>query len=174
MIPRLAAGAALLLLAACATLAPPTAAPQLAAVPQSFEMSGRLALRRGQQSEIARLRWTRRRGADVWEIASPLGNEVARIESTARGATLFRAGDPAEEAASFQDLTARILGVALDPAWLAQALHGRVPEGLPPGWRFTLDEKQPAGAIELAKRITVIDGETVVRLVVDSYRPLAD
>jgi outer membrane biogenesis lipoprotein LolB len=175
MIARLAAAAMLFAVAACATLAPPeTPAPQLAGVPASFEMTGRLALRRGQESEIAQLRWTRRGGADTWVLASPLGNEVARIESNARGATLYQASGGGAQADSFEDLTDRILGVALDPAALAQALHGSVPGHLPAGWRFTIDETQPAGKVTLAKRLTVTDGRTVVKLVVDSYQALPD
>ncbi len=175
MIARLAAAAALLLASACAILAPPEApAPRLAAVPQSFEMTGRLALRRGQESEIAQLRWTRRGGADTWVLASPLGNEVARIESGVKGATLYQAGGGGVQADSFQDLTDRVLGVELDPAALASALHGQVPRDLPEGWRFTIDETQPAGAVTLAKRITVSDGRTTVKLVVDTYQALAD
>jgi len=175
MIARLAAAATLLLAAACATLAPPeTPPPQLEGVPKSFEMTGRLAMRRGQESEIAQLRWTRRAGADTWVLASPLGNEVARIESTAQGATLYQSGGGGVQAASFEDLTERILGVALDPAALAQALHGHAPRDVPEGWRFTVDETQPAGNVALAKRITVTDGRTTVKLVVDTYQALAD
>ena len=175
MIRRLAAAAALLVLSACAMLAPPeTPAPRLEGVPRSFEMTGRLAMRRGQESEIAQLRWTRRGGADTWVLASPLGNEVARIESTAKGATLYQSGGGGVQAASFEDLTDRILGVALDPAALAQALHGTVPRDVPEGWRFTIDETQPAGNVALAKRITVTDGRTTVKLVVDTYQALPD
>jgi outer membrane biogenesis lipoprotein LolB len=175
MIPRLAAAATLLLLSACAVLSPPEVpAPELAGVPKSFEMTGRLAMRRGQESEIAQLRWTRRGGADTWVLASPLGNEVARIESSAKGATLYQAGGGGVQADSFEDLTDRVLGVGLDPGALAQALHGRAPGEVPPGWRFTVDETQPAGAVTLAKRITVSDGRTVVKLVVDTYQALPD
>lgn len=166
--------AAVLLLAACAAIAPPQALPSLTAVPKSFEMEGRLAVRQEDRSDIARLRWTRTKGRDVWVISSPLGNELATIESTDQGAVLRRAGDGTEEAPSFQALTRRLLGVALDPRWLAEGLHGEVPQGLPPGWHFAIDEKQSAGAVELAKRITVDNGETVVRLVVDRYEPLGD
>ena len=173
MIARLAAAATLLLAAACATLAPPeTPPPQLEGVPKSFEMTGRLAMRRGQESEIAQLRWTRRAGADTWVLASPLGNEVARIDSTPDGATLHQAGGDSERAPSFEALTRRVLGVDLDPAWLAEGLHGKAPSNLPDGWQFTIDETQPAGEIRLAKRITVRKDDTVVRLVVDSYRAL--
>ncbi len=173
---RLGACIAALALAGCAVLEPPqpTPVPQLAGVPSSFDMSGRIAVRVGNESNIARLRWTRTQGRDAWVVSSPLGNEVARIESTPSGATLARAGDGTDEAPSFEDLTARLLGVALDPAWLAQGLHGTVPRGLPAGWEFTIEETQPAGSVQLAKRITVRRGDTVVRLVVDTYQALGD
>src|SRR5258708_17194928 len=107
-----------LLAAACAPL-PQIIFPQLRAAPTSFEVSGRLAVRQGDRSEIAKLRWVSRDGADVWVIASPLGNEVARIESDRSGATLTRAGAAPESAASFASLTEKLLGVSLDPAELA-------------------------------------------------------
>src|SRR5688572_27897999 len=90
MIARAAAPVLALLLGACALAPPKTALPELAGVPAAFEMTGRLALRHGDRSEIARLRWTHRPGSDLWVIASPLGNEVARIESGSAGATLDR------------------------------------------------------------------------------------
>lgn len=172
---RLAAAGAALLLSACAALSPQEGPlPSLAAVPRAFEMSGRIAVRHGESSDIAQLRWTRHAGSDTWVIASPLGNEVARIESTPSGATLTRAGGPSESAPSFADLTREALGVALDPASLAQALHGEMPRDVPDGWRFDIDETQASGPVRLAKRITVRGGDTVVRLVVDGYRPLPD
>lgn len=175
MIGRLAAAAAGLVLAACASLAPQEAPlPALSSVPASFEMTGRLAVRQGDRSEIAQLRWTRRDRSDTWVIASPLGNEVARIESTPSGATLTQAGGDTVHAESFEVLTEKALGVALDPDWLSQALHGSPPADLPSGWSFHIDETQPAGAVTLAKRLTVKKDDTVVRLVVDGYRALGE
>lgn len=161
-----------LLLGACATAPQPM--PQLESVPAAFEMSGRLAVRQGDRSEIAKLRWTRTRNGDSWVIASPLGNEVARIESTPGGARLEQAGGPTENAPSFQALTQKLLGVALDPSLLAAWLHGQPPADAPADWKFTMDESQQAGAVTLAKRLTARRGDVVVRLVVDSYRPLGE
>lgn len=170
--------AALLLLAfllgACASVPAPQPLPQLESIPAAFEMSGRLAIRQGDRSEIARLRWTRTRNTDSWIIASPLGNEVARIESTPTGARLAQAGGPTENAPSFQTLTQRLLGVPLDPSLLAAWLHGQPPADAPADWKFSMDETQQAGAVTLAKRLTASRGNVVVRLVVDSYRPLGD
>ena len=170
MLRRLAAMLAMAA-AACATLPPEHAAPALSAVPSSFAVSGRIAIRQDQKSEIAKLRWTREAGADVWIISSPLGNEVARIESGARGATLTRAGGPPEHAQSFQALTESLLGVALAPDDVAAWLHGEKPRA-GGGWIVTIDETQPAGKVTLARRVTAQRGDIVVRLVIDDYQAL--
>lgn len=135
-------------------------------------MSGRLAVRQGDRSDIARLRWTRSSSGDLWVISSPLGNEVARIESGARGASLAQAGAASEVAESFQALTERLLGVALDPRAIAGWLHGATPSEAG-DWRVTVEETQRAGAVDLARRITAVRGDVVVRLVIDDYRALA-
>ena len=143
-------------------------------MPAAFEVSGRLALRQGDRSDIAKLRWTRHRDSDLWVISSPLGNEVARLESRSQGATLTRAGSPSESADSFQALTEKLLGIALDPATVAGWLHGTAPGREPGDWKVTIDEKQRAGDVDLAKRITATRGDVVVRLVVDEYRALEE
>jgi outer membrane lipoprotein LolB len=172
MIRALAACALASWLGACATLTPPAPLPALERAPQSFEMSGRLSVRLAERSEIARLRWTRRGAEDVWVIASPLGNEVARLRSDASGATL--SGPSEEKADSFAALAERLLGVALEPAELAAWLHGKVPAQAAGGWTVTLEETQRAGEVDLAKRLTARRGDVVVRLVVDDYRALGD
>jgi outer membrane lipoprotein LolB len=137
-------------------------------------MSGRLAIRQADRSDIAKLRWTRRPGSDLWVISSPLGNEVARIESGPRGATLMRGAAAPETADDFQSLTQRLLGVALDPDSIAAWLHGEKPAAAPGAWNVTIDETQRAGAIDLARRISASRGDTTVRLVVDDYKALGD
>jgi len=160
-------------LAACAT-APTQPLPDLARVPESFEVSGRLAVRQEQRSDIAKLRWTRNRGADVWVIASPLGNEVARVQSDASGATLDLPDGSEVSAPTFESLTERILGVGLDPDEVAGWLHGHAPAQSRGGWKVSIDETQHAGAVELARRLTATRGDTVVRLVIDDYRAIPE
>jgi outer membrane biogenesis lipoprotein LolB len=162
-----------LFLASCATVPPPAAPPSLASIPAAFELSGRLAVRQGDRSEIAKLRWTHRPGSDRWAFASPLGNEVARIESGPAGATLTQAGGQEENAASFAELTQRILGIALDPATLASWLHGGTPAAAG-DWSVRIEETQRAGEVDLARRINATRGDVVVRLVVDEYRALPE
>lgn len=174
MIARAAAPALALLLGACAAAPKPQVLPELSGVPSAFEMSGRLALRQGERSDIAKLHWTHRPGADLWVIASPLGNVVARIESGAQGATLTQAGGEEVRAASFSDLTERVLGIALDPATLALWLHGSADSGAPSGWSVTVEETQRAGTVDVARRMSARRGDVSLRLVVDAYHPMAD
>jgi outer membrane biogenesis lipoprotein LolB len=165
---RCAFFATLLALAGCATVTP---FPQLASVPSAFETTGRLAVRQADRSDIAKVRWTHRDGRDVWVIASPLGNEVARIESTVDGAVMIANGGTVE-APTFQDLTQRVLGVGIDPALLAEWLHVRTDAAGPAGWQVSIDEVQDAGAVRLARRITATRGDVTVRWIVDSYEAI--
>jgi outer membrane biogenesis lipoprotein LolB len=171
LISRLAASLAASLLVSCALAPEPRSLPSLASVPAAFEVTGRIAIRHGQRSDIAKLRWTRAAGSDLWVISSPLGNEVARIESGPRGTFLAQAGAEPVSAPDFPSLTERVLGVALDPVQLAQWLHGGRPADTGE-WQVTIDEKQAAGEVDLARRITAARGDTVVRFVVDDYRAL--
>jgi outer membrane biogenesis lipoprotein LolB len=163
---------AALFVSACASVPAPSL-PQLDAVPASFEMSGRLAVRQGQHSDIAKLRWTHRGTRDTWVIASPLGNELARLDSDARGATLTQSGSGSQAAESFAALTEKILGVPLEPAEMARWLHG-APATAGGDWTVTIDETQKAGQVDLARRITASRGDVVVKLVVDEYRALVE
>ena len=105
-------------------------------------------------------------------FASPLGNEVARIESGPKGATLRQAGAAgAEEAPTFAALTEKYLGIALDPAMLAGWLHGAAPPANA-DWIVAVEETQRAGSVDLARRLSARRGEVTVRLVVDEYRAL--
>jgi outer membrane biogenesis lipoprotein LolB len=173
VLQRAATCIAALFIGACASVPPIAPLPQLAAVPADFEVSGRLAVRQGDRSDIAKLRWTRKGQHDLWVIASPLGNEVARLESDAGGATLHRAGAPSESARTFQALTERLLGVPLDPGEMAGWIHGASPTGSG-GWKVSIDETQRAGNVDLAKRITATRGDVVVRLIVDEYSALGE
>ncbi|APV48789.1 hypothetical protein BWI17_03295 [Betaproteobacteria bacterium GR16-43] len=166
----------LLMLAGCAALEPaPMSTPSLTGVPREFEMAGRLSVRVADRSDIAKLRWTHRTASDAWVVSSPVGTEVARIDSDAGGALLRRASGGDERAPDFATLTQRLLGAALEPAMLSGWLHGAGSTGpAAAGWTVTIDETQRAGAVELARRITATRGDTVVKLVVDSYRALED
>jgi outer membrane biogenesis lipoprotein LolB len=161
----------LVLLSGCVT-APPVL-PQLATAPRAFETTGRIAVRQADRSDIAKVRWTHRGQADTWILSSPLGNEVARIESSG-GDARMQANGQEVVAPSFEALTQRVLGVALDPARLAAWLHAQGAGDDASGWHVAIEETQDAGAVKLARRIVATRGDVTVRWVVDSYEALAD
>jgi outer membrane lipoprotein LolB len=160
-----------LFLTSCATT-PPAPPPELAGTPQSFEVTGRISIRTPERSDIAKLRWTRQGGSDTWVISSPIGNEVARLESGPQGTHLERAGQPSMSATNFQELTENVLGVPLDPDRIAAWLHGQATNDSAGGWKVSVEETQGAGAVQLARRITATRADVVVRLVIDEYRAL--
>jgi tetratricopeptide (TPR) repeat protein len=139
--------------------------------PAQFEMSGRLAVRQGDRSEIARLRWTHAPAADSGSSPQPLGNEVARIESSAGGATLTQAGGERPRVGELLRRSPR--GCS---AW--RSIPRRSPGGCtaprsrrPGGWNVTLDEKAARGQPSRSRGgLSAIRGDVVVRLVVDEYR----
>lgn len=161
---------AALVVSACAT-APFPDIP-LEGLPASFEMSGRISVRHGEEGEIARLRWERSAASDVWVVSTPFGTEVARIERDSSGLVVHRPGVAPLAATSFSELTDNLLGAAIDERLLVAWLHGRPLAG-PEGWRVTIDESQSLGGRAVARRITATRGDTVVKLVVDDYRALA-
>jgi outer membrane lipoprotein LolB len=166
MHPRLLAAAAFAAaLSGCATVAPPSTPAELSA-PGSFELAARISVRQGDKLDIAKLRWTHRIGSDLWVISSPIGTELARIEGDGATVVLVRAGEAPVKARSFAELTRATLGVALDPELMARWLQGADPT-LDGGWRVEVDERATDGT---ARRLTAIHANTVVKLVVDSFR----
>ena len=132
-------------------------------------------MRDGQRGDIAKLRWTRTRGGhDEWIVSSPLGNELARIDSGPEGCTFLAAGSDTAWTTSFGAVTEKYFGVALDPDVVAGWLHGASTTGAPEGWKVTLDETQRAGSVDVARRITASRGDVVVKFVVDEYRSLEE
>ena len=153
-------------LCGCAAHAPPPAMPGPAAADAtSFDLSGRLSVRQGDKLDIAKLRWMHRARTDLWVISSPLGNELARIESEGGMVVLKRGGEAPVTSPSFAALSESMLGVALDPEDLARWLLGAMPPSTA-GWQVDVEERAADGTV---RRLTAIHSDTVVKLVVDSY-----
>lgn len=160
--------AAALLVAACASVPPPAPIP-LEGLPLSFSVSGRVSVTQPGKGDIVRLHWTHGAASDVWTVATPMGVEMARIERAEEGLVVLRPGASPMAAASFSDLTEKLLGAALDERLLVAWVHAR-PLGGPAGWVVTVDETQRQGERDIARRITATRGEVTVKLVVDQYR----
>lgn len=121
---RAFAGAVLALaLAACATVgpAPPPAERPVSA---SFDSAGRLSARHGNDGVAVHFTWTHAPGNDVFDVATPLGQTVARLRGDAAGIFVERPGEAPMQYPDWNALTQSVIGVALPVDGLVSWLQG--------------------------------------------------
>lgn len=178
------------LLAGCAALVPtvPGSPPAAVAGDPAFELSGRLAIRQGDQAISANLRWRYDGQAEEMVISAPLGAGSVEIERNAAGVTL-RAAGRVERAASAEALMRGTLGFALPldglrywvrgqtgPGGVAVRIvrdaAGRIESFHEAGWDVTILVFSAAPLDALPRRIDVASSELQVRLVIDQWQVL--
>ncbi len=190
------AGCALgLALAGCATLAPPPA--MVRTYHDDITVGGRLSVRYPQdgkmQSVQGKFLWLQTGDRTEIELASPLGQTLARITLTPAGATLEQSGQVKAEAPDATGLTRAMLGWPLPVEGLRYWLQGYVrtlsgellavavddtQEQEGDGWRVRYVGWQALEGRACPKRIDFsrVDGaagEVALRLVIDEWRPEA-
>lgn len=161
------------LFAGCAVLPPPATAPSIQALGpaiESFVLSGRLALRRGERSDHLRFDWEHSPDADNLLLTTPLGQGVARVRRDADGASLETADGRHHAAADWQSMTQKVFGVVLPlddlPEWLRGARPAR--EGEVDGWQVRVTEVAPSRQRRLFPRVLEVRKDDIeLRLVVD-------
>lgn len=200
IVRRHALAAALpLLLAGCATLVPPAAdrTSAISAAERSFRdslvLGGRLSVRyqgeRREESLHGSFAWSQTPTQTTVTLLSPLGQTMAVIDVTPRGATLSQSGRPVRAAADVDALTASELGWPLPVAGLRDWLQGfavdtagrrfvATPQASDvttrDGWRIRYANwPDEAGSrpkrIDLA-RATEQAGDVSIRIVIDSWQ----
>ncbi|MFO1305393.1 MAG: outer membrane lipoprotein LolB [Burkholderiales bacterium] len=118
----LASLAVLAVLGGCAS-APPSPAVD-ARVESSFAAQGRLSARKGSDGVAVHYDWTHAADADRFDIATPLGQTVARMERDASGVRVERPGEAPVAYRDWSSLTNAVLGVAIPLEGLASWLQG--------------------------------------------------
>lgn len=123
----LAIGAALVL-AACAS-APSTrlssALPPADVVPEaSFRAEGRMSARRGNDGVAVHFDWRHAPDRDDFDVSTPLGQVVARMQRDGDGVRVERPGEPPVGYASWRALTEAVLGVAIPVEGLVSWVQG--------------------------------------------------
>jgi len=113
------AGLCIALLAACATT--PAPAPS----GTSFELTGRVAVRSGQEAASGRLFWRHGPAFDDLMISTPLGQGIAEISRRADRYTLTTADSRRISASDPEALTEQALGWRLPLAGLPDWVQGR-------------------------------------------------
>lgn len=185
----LAAATAAMLLAACAAV--PTPVPATADIPlvavDRFDIAGRLSARRGSEGVAAHFTWSHRPDGDRIDVATPMGQTLARLSGDAAGVRVERPGQAPLAAAGWDVLTREVFGVSIPveglAAWVVGApranvpfgnerdAHGRLSVLRQSGWEILYayaDGAPPAQPTRLVLRYP--DTEIVeVRLVVDRW-----
>jgi outer membrane lipoprotein LolB len=110
--------------AGCASVAPVPAPVEAPTVPAQFDVSGRLSARRGDSAVAAHFTWTHAPDADRVDVATPLGQTVARLESDGARVRMDRPGQPAESFADWDAVTLAVFGVAVPVDGLAAWIFG--------------------------------------------------
>jgi len=120
-----AAIAGLIALAGCASTGSREAAQVKFAEPRSaYEIAGRLSARHDADAFAASFRWSHAGDRDELDLASPLGQTVARLIGDARGVELQTPDGKVQTANDWTTLTSRGLGWALPVAGLASWIQG--------------------------------------------------
>ena len=130
-VARFAAIANLLMLAACVST-PRDALPfKFADTRTVYEIDGRLSARHDADAFAANFHWSHAGDRDELDLASPLGQTVARLMGDARGVLLQTPDGKVETASDWTTLTSRGLGWALPIEGLAFWVQGAPRKGAP-------------------------------------------
>lgn len=181
-----------LLLAACASppAMPPAAVKVLEPSPvvaqSRFEIDGRLQVREGDKSAAVGVEWMHAEEGDEWLFSGPLGQGLARIQSSPDGARMTLADGRRIEAASTAALAERLFDVqapfAQLPRWVTARLPADAdvreldPAGRPlrvvdQGWTIEYLEYAGDSRTDLPRKIDIHRGDTRLRLIIDTWNP---
>jgi outer membrane lipoprotein LolB len=185
---RLGAIAALLATAACAPLAVRDATQVRFAEPVAgYEIAGRLSARHDADAFSATFHWTHGADRDAVDLASPLGQILARLSGDSRGVSLQTPDGHIQTAADWNTLTSRGLGWALPVEGLSYWIQGTPRKGAPftaeagndgalsvlrqDGWTITYQAfAEDARGVSRPARMTLEYPGVELRLVIDAWQ----
>ncbi len=172
---RAVASLAAALLAACASLPPPTEAP-------TFELSGRVAVRYGKEAASGRAEWRHAATTDDLVISNPIGQGIASIQRRNGDYVLQTAEGKRYEARDPERLTEEALGWQLPLAGLPDWVRGRAMPDVAADTRYEgnrlAELRQLGWTIEyleygengLPRRMRLTRGDLDIRLAVEEWR----
>jgi outer membrane lipoprotein LolB len=159
----------------------PLIAPQ-SLEPGGFELSGRLAVRHGEEAATGHLQWRHGDARDDLLITNALGQGVVRISRSGNEASLQTSDARTYRAADAEALTEQVLGWRLPiaglPQWVrARALPDRPSELRPDADQRVLELHQDGWRIayleykgERPTRLQLSRADLEIRLVIDSWQ----
>jgi outer membrane biogenesis lipoprotein LolB len=161
-----------------------TAANIKAAYAERFQISARMSIRVGEKLDTVKVEWTRTPPDEVMKIFTPFGAQIAELSANRDGATMRYQGDKntpqVATAATVGDLTASAMGVRLETQMLANWVQGLnlnnatnfavFPDQANAPWKVEAEGFRLIDGVKVASRITAISGDTVVKVVIDTFR----
>ena len=119
-------GVALMALAACTTT-PPTPVQQvpLATVDAPFTLGGRISARRGDAGVAGNFSWQHDPAHDAIELATPLGQTLAKLDGDASAVTAELSDGRSEHAPTWRALTQRAFDVTIPVDGLASWIRAQ-------------------------------------------------
>ncbi len=108
---------------------PPDAQAAAPTSAQAFFLQGRLAVKYGEESLTGSLDWKHAPLRDELTLATPLGNDIARIVRTPQEVELVTARQEIHRAATVEALTQQTLGWTLPLSDLSAWVRGRAAAG---------------------------------------------
>ena len=143
-----AAVAAAVAIGGCASVPPaPTTQAPVTTVDAPFVIGGRMSARRGDAGVAGAFSWTHGAGHDAIELATPLGQTLARLESDAGNVTVHLSDGRVETAPTWRALTEKAFGVTIPVDGLAFWIRA-VPR---PDARYSI-ERDAAGRVALLRQ----------------------
>jgi outer membrane lipoprotein LolB len=176
-----AAGCALFILAACATL------KVVGRDPRPFDLLGRVLVAYSGGAVTANVRWQHVATQDEIWLMTPTGQTLAHIVDSAEGATLTRADQKQYSADSVERLTSQALGWVLplsllqywvrgepapqpEPSALQRGSNGQLVSFTQNGWRVDLTHHPDAKDAGRVRLLQLNDGPNQIRFVIDTWR----
>lgn len=166
----------------------PEAAPGEAVDIKALKLSGRLAIKQGNEGNSGSLRWLHASPDHEITVYSPIGTTIAKIVQNERGAKLTTSDDETYQAADADKLMQQVMGWSFPLNGLQYWVLGRVsPDGQAEeergpnnrlmhlkqqDWDIQYADYRPLANIELPYRIVMKRADFTIRFVVDSIVPV--
>jgi outer membrane lipoprotein LolB len=118
-----------LFLSACTTVPPRTADTAVASADLPFAIDGRLSAKRGSDGASANFAWNHEPGRDRFDLASPFGQVLARVDGRSDRVVVERPGGATETYPDWSSMTVALLGAPIPVDDLAYWIRGAAREG---------------------------------------------
>jgi outer membrane lipoprotein LolB len=124
-----ALSASALFISACTTVPPRTAEPAVASADRPFLIDGRLSAKRGSDGASANFAWIHEPGRDRFDLASPFGQVLARVDGSTDRVVVERPGGATEIYPDWSAMSVALLGAPVPVDDLAFWIRGAAREG---------------------------------------------